>query len=149
MTSKLSLEDRAEIMSLYSRYGRLVDGGDGDGYAALFTEDGSFDRINPSPASSGGSGLPQQAFKGRAALRQLVFDLAKVFVGKMRHQLTDVHIEPGKGPDDAIGTCYGLITDWREGAGRISMHCTYRTTIVRTREGWRFKDMTIERLPSA
>ena len=149
MKPRLTLEDRAEIMTLYARYGRLVDGGDGDGYAALFTEDGSFARTNPSPATSGGSGLPPQDFKGRAALRQLVLDLAKEFVGKMRHQLTDVLIEPGEEPDQAIGTCYGLITDWREGVGRISMHCTYYTTIVRTPQGWRFKDMTIERLPSA
>jgi hypothetical protein len=44
--------------------------------------------------------------------------------------------------------CYGLITDWREGVGKLSMHGTYRMTIVRTGQGWRFKDMTIERLPA-
>jgi SnoaL-like domain len=146
---KLSLEDRFEILLLYARYGRCVDGGDGEGYAALFTEDGSFARINASPAGSGGSGLPPQAFEGRQALIALVHDLAKLFQGKMRHQLTDIHIEPGATPDEASGVCYGLITDWRDGPGRISMHCTYRTTLHRTAEGWRFGKMTLERLPAS
>jgi hypothetical protein len=148
-TAKLSLEDRLDIQSLYSRYARCVDGGQAENYAALFKQDGSFTRVNSSPQGSGGSGLPPQAFEGRGALIALVNDLAKVFQGKMRHQLTDIQIEPGDGPDDALGICYGLITDWREGAGRISMHCTYRSTIRRTSEGWRFDKMTIERLPSA
>ncbi len=144
----LSVEDRLEILSLYARYGRCVDGGDGEGYARLFTERGSFARTNPSPAGSGGSGLPPQAFEGRQALIDLVGDLAKLFQGKMRHQLTDIAIEPGATPDEATGVCYGLITDWRDGPGRISMHCTYRTTLQRTSEGWRFDRMMLERLPA-
>jgi ketosteroid isomerase-like protein len=147
--SKLSIEDQLEIQSLYSRYARCVDSGDADGYVALFTEDGSFTRTNASPASAGGSGLPPQAFVGRAALHKLVRDLAEVFQGKMRHQLTDIHIEGGADADSARGVCYGLISDWREGAGRLSMHCTYDTVIVRTPGGWRFHEMKIERLPNA
>jgi len=146
---KLSVEDRLEIQSLYSRYGRCVDGGLAEEYAALFTEDGSFARTNESPSAAGGSGLPPQSFEGREALIALVNHLAKVFQGKMRHQLTDIQVDPGAGPDDAVGVCYGLITDWREGAGRLSMHCTYRTTLRRTPDGWKFDKMKLERLPAA
>ena len=147
--ARLSVEDRLDILDLFARYARCVDAGDADGYADLFTGDGSFTRTNASPAGSGGSGLPPGGFVGSAALRQLVRDLAVLFRGLMRHQLTDVAIDAGSGPDEATGTCYGLITDWREGQGRISMHCTYRTSLVRTAAGWRFRHMTIERLPAS
>ena len=150
MTDKhdLTLEDRLEIGNLFARYGRLVDGGDAEGYADLYTEDGSFDRINPLVDGTG-SGLPAQAFRGRAALAQLVRDIAVTFQGKMRHQLTDIYVEPTGEPGEARGTCYALITDWRDGPGKLSMHATYRMSIVRTDDGWRFKDVTIERLPAA
>jgi SnoaL-like domain len=143
----LSIEDRMQIQDLYARYGRLVDSGDADGYVAIFTEDGAFRRTNPSPANAGGSGLPPAEFRGAAALHKLVLDLADLFKGKMRHQLTDLFIEQGPTPESASAVCYGLITDWREGAGRISMHATYRAQLVRTSGGWRFRDLSIERLP--
>src|SRR5262245_31407327 len=39
---RLTGEDYAEILQLYFRYPMLLDGGDADGYADLFTGDGSF-----------------------------------------------------------------------------------------------------------
>lgn len=147
MTARLSLEDHHEIGQLYARYGRCVDGGDADAYIRLFTEDGSFARTNAIVEGSG-SGLPPASFKGHAALHKLVVDLAAQFRGKMRHQLTDVFIEPGERDGEARGICYGLITDWRDGSGKLSMHGTYRMSIVRTAQGWRFKDITLDRLPA-
>lgn len=147
MTGKLSLEDHHEIMQLYARYGRCVDGGDADGYVGLFTEDGSFARTNPIVEGTG-SGLPPAKFEGHAALQRLVEDLATQFRGKMRHQLTDILIEPGEEDGEAHGVCYGLITDWREGSGKLSMHGTYQMRIVRTPLGWRFTDVALSRLPA-
>jgi ketosteroid isomerase-like protein len=145
--TELTLQDHHDIGQLFARYGRLVDGGNADGYVALFTEDGSFARTNAILPGQG-SGLPPAAFEGRAALHKLVLDLAGQFRGKMRHQLTDVHIEAGDRPGEARGTCYALITDWREGAGKLSMHGTYHVSIVRTSDGWRFKDIRLDRLPT-
>jgi hypothetical protein len=146
VSAHLGIEDRLEILQLFARYGRLVDSGDADGYLTLFTPDGSFARTNPILAGTG-SGLPPAAFRGHAELHRLVTDLTGQFQGKMRHQLTDISIG-ADGPDRARGICYGLITDWREGAGKLSMHGTYRMEIVRTEEGWRFREVTLERLPA-
>jgi 3-phenylpropionate/cinnamic acid dioxygenase small subunit len=57
-------QDRAAIEALMWRYVRALDSMDADGYAAVFTEDGSF-----------GSGNTQR--KGRADLKAMVADLKK------------------------------------------------------------------------
>ena len=56
--------DRAAIEALMWRYVRALDSMDADGYAAVFTEDGTF-----------GSG--SQARRGRADLAKMVADLKK------------------------------------------------------------------------
>jgi uncharacterized protein (TIGR02246 family) len=57
-------QDRAAIEALMWRYVRALDSMDAEGYAAVFTEDGTF-----------GSG--SQARKGRADLAKMVTDLKK------------------------------------------------------------------------
>src|ERR671910_58678 len=57
-------QDRAAIEALMWRYVRALDSMDADGYAAVFTEDGTF-----------GSGNTQR--KGRADLKAMVADLKK------------------------------------------------------------------------
>jgi uncharacterized protein (TIGR02246 family) len=57
-------QDRAAIEALMWRYVRALDSMDADGYAAVFTEDGTF-----------GSGSTQR--KGRADLKAMVADLKK------------------------------------------------------------------------
>jgi uncharacterized protein (TIGR02246 family) len=57
-------QDRAAIEALMWRYVRALDSLDAEGYAAVFTEDGSF-----------GSG--SQARRGRADLAKMVADLKK------------------------------------------------------------------------
>lgn len=57
-------QDRAAIEALMWRYVRALDSLDADGYAAVFTEDGTF-----------GSG--SQARKGRADLAKMVADIKK------------------------------------------------------------------------
>jgi uncharacterized protein (TIGR02246 family) len=57
-------QDRVAIEALMWRYVRALDSMDPDGYAAVFTEDGSF-----------GSGSTQR--KGRADLKAMVADLKK------------------------------------------------------------------------
>jgi hypothetical protein len=57
-------QDRTAIEALMWRYVRALDSMDADGYAAVFTEDGSF-----------GSGNTQR--KGRADLKAMVADLKK------------------------------------------------------------------------
>lgn len=44
--SKLTADDRAEIVELFARYAWAGDTGDVDGYVSLFTEDGIFDGVS-------------------------------------------------------------------------------------------------------
>src|SRR5688572_369185 len=39
---RLTTQDCLDIQQLYARYTHAIDGGDAEGYAALFTPDGSF-----------------------------------------------------------------------------------------------------------
>jgi uncharacterized protein (TIGR02246 family) len=63
-TALREAQDRAAIEALMWRYCRALDSLDADGYAAVFTEDGSF-----------GSGSQQR--KGRADLSKMIADLKK------------------------------------------------------------------------
>ncbi len=44
--SRLTADDRAEIVELFARYAWTGDTGDADGYVALFTENGVFDGVS-------------------------------------------------------------------------------------------------------
>lgn len=82
--------DRAEIQELMWRYVRALDTLDEDAYAAAFTEDGQF-------------GAGPDATTGRAALREMVADLASGRAASeaageppsppMYHVITNSHIE--------------------------------------------------------
>jgi uncharacterized protein (TIGR02246 family) len=82
-------QDRAEIQALMWRYVRALDTLDGDAYASVFTEDGTF-----------GSG--QNAASGRPALKKMIEDLKKnraeraaggEAIAPMYHVITNAHVE--------------------------------------------------------
>lgn len=139
-------EDDTRIRALYARYCHYFDANRIADWAGLFTADGSFTRVNAPPAGKGGSGLPAETATGRAALVALGERAQASFRGLMRHQQTDIFIDM-TGPDSAEGTSYGLITDWRDGPGRIAMIGTYRTRLARQADGWRFASVAIDILP--
>lgn len=142
--------DDLAMRNLLARYAHYADAGDPDRFAALFVQDGSWTRENSPPASLGGSGLPSQTVTGHAQLRRMIEEsIIARFRRLFRHQMTDILIEPGDGPDIAHGLCRALITDWREGGGKIAMCATYRSVFVRTPEGWRFRSVRVSVLPTA
>jgi hypothetical protein len=47
-----------------------------------------------------------------------------------------------------MGHARALITDWREGPGKIAMFGKYDVRFRRTDVGWRISDMTVRVLPS-
>ena len=69
------------------------------------------------------------------------------FKGLVHHQISDFYVEPGASADVALGHARALITDWRDGPGRISMFATYRIGFARTHEGWRIQRMDCSLLP--
>ncbi len=113
----LSGDDYMEILQLYFRYPLLLDSGDAEGYADLFTADGSFnDR------------------KGRAALIDFVKTRAATTV---RHApLTPVITATA---DGASGTVLNLFVDVAPMPAVVTRITQYRDTLVKTPAGWRFK----------
>jgi hypothetical protein len=144
----MPVADELEIRSLFARYGHLADAGDPN-FAQLFTEDGSLTRANSPVAAQGGSGLPAETIRGRDRLLGLMEDvMKKKFRQRMHHQMTDFYVVPAEDPDHAMGHARALITDWRDGPGKIAMFGKYDVRFRRTADGWRISDVTIRVLPS-
>lgn len=125
--ASLSADDMAEIHNLYAEYNLMLDGGDAEGWADTFTEDGRF----------GNS-------EGRAAL----VTFAENFHASnpnSRHWNTNVHVT-GTG-DGAAGTCYLILYDVGQRPPGVTVTGTYNDVLVRTSDGWRFqsRQVTIDR----
>ena len=145
---RLPIEDALAIRDLFARYGHLADVGNPD-FVHLFTEDATWTRANSPPASQGGSGLPPETIQGHVKLLGMMTEvMQKRFDKLMRHQMTDFYVEPGDAADDAIGHSRALITDWRDGPGKIAMFGTYTTRFARTPSGWRIREVSVRVLPS-
>jgi hypothetical protein len=141
--------DELAIRTLFLHYGHYLDAGNGEGYASLFTEDGSYTRANRSPPELGGSGLPAESYVGRENLTKAAkFVSLDHWAGGIKHQMTDLVIEPGDTPDTARGYSRALLTDWRSGAGKLAMCATYTTDFVRTKAGWKIKTTYCELIPT-
>jgi len=144
---RLPVDDELAIRNLFARYGHLADVGD-PGFVGLFTEDATWTRANSPPQSQGGSGLPPETLQGPQKLQAMMVEVMQQrFRTLVRHQMTDFYLEPGNGPDDAVGHSRALITDWRDGPGKIAMFGTYTTRFTRTAQGWRIQDVRVEVLP--
>lgn len=148
---RLPVDDELEIRSLFARYGHLADAGD-PLFVELFTEDATWTRLNSPPASQGGSGLPPETIRGRDKLGSLMVEvMQKKFLKRMHHQMTDFYVEPASDTDDvnqAIGHARALITDWRDGPGKIAMFGIYTLRFRRTGDGWRICDASVRVRPS-
>lgn len=136
------------IRFMFSKYAHLTDSGDAESWASLFTEDGTWTRVNSPSRALGGSGSPAGTVQGRAALAQMVVDTVHVrFNYRCRHQLTDVHIASGDDRDSAIGLARALITDWTEGTGKVAMVGDYALEFARTDAGWKIRSIACTLLP--
>ena len=144
----LPVDDELEIRSVFARYGHLADAGDPN-FIQLFTEDATWTRANSPPAAHGGSGLPPETLHGRDKLLTLMEEvMKKKFKQRMHHQMTDFYVVPGATADDAMGHARALITDWRDGPGKIAMFGIYTLRFRRTDDGWRICDATVRVRPS-
>jgi hypothetical protein len=115
--ARLTGEDYAEILQLYFKYPIALDSGDAEGYANLFTDDGSFgNRV------------------GRAALIDFVRTRPKSTV---RHAPLTPMITAT--PDGARGIVVNMFIDVGQSPAVITRVSQYTDTLVKTRDGWRFK----------
>ena len=116
--ARLSADDYMEIQQLYTRYPYALDGADAEGYAALFTPDGSFNKN-----------------VGRDAL--IAFVKGRDPALSVRHFHANVVIMPS--PEGAKGTCYNLFIDAGRSPPTVIGESRYDDTLVKTTDGWRFK----------
>ena len=86
----LTADDHAEIVQLYATYNLALDGGDAQGWADTFVEDGVFANNT-----------------GRAALIAFAEGFTEQQAGHARHWNTNIHLT--KTADGAAGTCYLML----------------------------------------
>jgi hypothetical protein len=116
--ARLTADDYMEIQQLYARYPHALDGNDPEGYAALFTPDGSFNNN-----------------VGRDAL--LAFVRGRNPDSAVRHFTANLAITAT--PEGAKGTVYNLFVDAGRSPPAVIGASRYEDTLVKTAEGWRFK----------
>lgn len=143
----INVEDERRILRLYALYCHTFNHGEAEGWAGLFTTDGSFTRLNAGAKQHGNFGNPAGTTAGTENLIAMAKGRRELFKGLVRHQQTDMVIEPGKNVDHANGRSFILVTDWRDGPGRLAAVGDCTAEFVRTADGWRFASITLSTLP--
>lgn len=124
-TPRLSGDDYAEILQLYFKYPMVLDARDAEGYADLFTPDGTFNEN-----------------VGRAALVNFVKSRPDSTV---RHAPLTPMVTAT--PEGAKGSVISLFVDGATTPPTIPRVIQYTDTLVKTPQGWRFKTRTTGPLP--
>jgi 3-phenylpropionate/cinnamic acid dioxygenase small subunit len=130
---KFTVEDYYEIQSLYYTYAHSIDAGQGDVFASTFVEDGEFTHgYGPGQADA-----VRTPAKGIDALKR------SGSISGTRHFVTNLLITPtGEG---AKGTCYLLMYTARTTPPSFVETAIYDDTLVKTRQGWKFKKREVWR----
>lgn len=121
--------DREAIRALPVRYCHCVWQQDLDGYANLFTEDGSFGTNDPN--------LPRA--QGRAALRSVIG--SQLDTSKPRPFIHN-HVIELQGADRAKGTCYVEVRLLRDGKKWL-MSGWYNDEYAKVGGEWKFKSRQV------
>jgi hypothetical protein len=117
----LTTQDYIDIEQLYAQYNHAIDTGDGEGWAATFTSDGSFNR-----------------FTGHDALVGFIKSWREKMNGaNRRHWNSNLRITPSA--DGASAVVLLMIVDVGTQPPSIVMTGQYTDTLVKTPNGWRFK----------
>ena len=134
MDKTISVEDFVSIQNLIGKYQWLVDGGDSDGWAALWTEDGAF---------TGGATEP---FVGHEALKRVPAWVREGWNGALRHHAGSLYAEYGSSKDEAIARYYNLVTTWNEEQPKLFTFAVSEMRLVRRAGAWKVKSNTITSL---
>jgi hypothetical protein len=116
----MTMDDRIAITDLINLHGHLTDGGDYDGWGALFADDVVYD-----VSSLGGGRL-----HGLAALREAARALGDA--NPVGHHVTNIVLRDAEdGVVHALSKGIGILRDGSAGS------VTYEDTVRRTAAGWR------------
>ncbi len=120
----MQAEDIAVITKMVADYNHMIDSGQAEAWADLFTADGQFD-----------PGL-MPAISGREALVEFAGGLPVMIPGA-RHHITNLSVDVQG--DRATATAYlQLWTKGEDGKAALAMTGIYTDELVRTADGWRF-----------
>ena len=132
-TATFTAQDYIEIQRLYASYAHALDMGQGERFAATFTPDGEFTRGRP----AGRATETRTPLKGTDALIKMGS------TGGGRHFTANLIVTPTL--EGASGSCYLLLFNARNVPATITETAIYEDTLVKTREGWRFKKRVVWR----
>lgn len=117
--------DRHLIEDLLGRWCWLMDGGNGEEWAALWTDDGRF------------TGIPEIA-EGTGQLSALPVQFHEMGNGKFRHTMANIVLEPAASGDEVVARAYSTLSNWNEG-GALMGFAKARFTLVRHDDEWKIK----------
>jgi SnoaL-like domain len=143
----VAVEDEQTIRRLLALYCHYFNHGEAEKWVELFAPEGTFERLNASTAASGQTANAAGATQGHAALLELANGRREMFRGLVRHQQTDAVITPGPDADHAESISFILLTDWRDGPGKLRAVGDCHARYVRLPHGWRFQSITLSTLP--
>ena len=123
-------QDRDEIAAILARYCWSFDAGDGDAYAALWTEDGVLE----------GFGEPS---RGHDALKLAVAQSFEQLGGKTRHHLHNVVMERRGGGGEVHVKGYNLVTKWGDAPTLFAM-VEQRFVMVRADGAWKIAKVDLQ-----
>lgn len=129
----VSAEDHSAILNLMGKYQHLVDDGDEDGWANLFTDDGAFLGLPDENGSPDG-------YRGREGLKKIPRLNINRFGGRFRHNIGSFSVAYGQTADEAHARYYviGILSTPEEGA-RVIMQVDVRTHLVKIAGAWKIK----------
>jgi ketosteroid isomerase-like protein len=119
----VSTEDYLAITQMFARYCWLVDEGDAEGWANLFTEDGEL------------AGLTPVILKGREQLKSIPTGAFAGSQGKLRHMAGNMCCEYGDNRDVVHAKYYNMVTNWQDG-GKFTCMAISKVVLVRHGAGW-------------
>lgn len=125
----LTSQDHDEIRQLYARYAHTIDTGDAEGWADTFTADGVFGNAHGRDAL--------------VAFVETVYQQNQKLGRQSRHWNNQILIEPTA--EGAHGSCYLVLYNTGVNPPEVRLTGVYRDVLVKTADGWRFKERVVER----
>lgn len=132
----LSAEDQLEIQQLMARYSFYEDSGQAEGYASLYTIDGSF------------VGSGDKRIVGQEALARFARDRweTKPQVRRWTHWVSNIVITPT--PEGAQARSYSMVVEKNDDGYRIVKVSGKQDELRREDGAWRFHVRAVFELPS-
>lgn len=134
MTKNVSLEDFVAIQNLVGQYQWLVDGGDSEGWASLWTENGAF------------VGGAVESFVGHEQLERVPAWVKDGWGGGLRHLSGSFWIEYGATQDEAVARYYNLVTTWNGPEPKLFTMALSEMQLVRRNLQWKIARNTVTNL---